>query len=215
MVLIGLLLIAAAVAAAIILVVQNDDTIAVHVFDTDYDVAAYWLAIAGLAIMAVLALGLWAVRVGAAHRIRRRRERRELVRENRRLSERAAAVNEPGAGQPSTRLRHGTAAGGTACDGSAADEHRQRWRACRAGRGRGRTSLGECRRPRAEPLPAQQPARRVRLRVRHAARPRLPGRSATDTPAITRPRRTLIPTFGLRSVLCSCTVRVKWLTVVA
>ncbi|HST48646.1 hypothetical protein [Jatrophihabitans sp.] len=95
MVLIGLLLIAAAVAAAIILVVQNDGTITVHVFDADYHVAAYWLAIAGLAIMAVLALGLWTLRVGAAHRIRLRRERRELLRENRRLSERAATAPDP------------------------------------------------------------------------------------------------------------------------
>lgn len=108
MVLIGLLLIAAAVAAAIILVVQNDTPITVHVFDADYSVDAYWLAIAGLAIMAVLALGLVTLRAGAAHRIRRRRERRELVRENRLLSERAAAV---GAGQPSTRVTPGTTAG--------------------------------------------------------------------------------------------------------
>jgi uncharacterized membrane protein YciS (DUF1049 family) len=121
MVLIGLLLIAAAVAAAIILVVQNDNTIAVHVFDKDYNVSAYWLAIAGLAIMAVLALGLWAIRVGTAHRMRLRRERRELVKENRRLSERAAAVNKTGTAQPTSRLRPGTtAAGGSAGSGSAA-----------------------------------------------------------------------------------------------
>ncbi|HEX8095320.1 hypothetical protein [Jatrophihabitans sp.] len=129
MVLIGLLLVAAAVAAAIILVVQNDHTIAVHVFDNDYNIAAYWLAIAGLAIMAVLALGLWAIRVGAAHRIRLRRERRELVRENRRLSERAATVNQTGADQSSTRLRHGTtpAGGSTASEGAhAADPSRSR-----------------------------------------------------------------------------------------
>ena len=92
MVLIGLLLVAAAVAAAIILVVQNNHSITVHVFNSDYNVAAYWLAIAGLAIMAVLALGLLAMRVGAAHRLRRRRERRELVKENRRLSEREASL---------------------------------------------------------------------------------------------------------------------------
>jgi len=103
MVLIGLLLIAAAVAAAIILVVQNDGTIVVHVFNSDYDVNAYWLAIAGLAIMAVLALGLWALRVGTAHRVRRRRERRELLRENRRLSEQAAAT-------PDRPVRRGTTA---------------------------------------------------------------------------------------------------------
>lgn len=92
MVLIGLLLIAAAVAAAIILVVQNDGMITVHVFNSDYQMHAYWLAIAGLAIMAVLALGLLALRIGTAHRVRRRRERRELLRENRRLSEQAAAT---------------------------------------------------------------------------------------------------------------------------
>ena len=95
MVLIGLLLIAAAVAAAIILVVQNDGTIPVHVFNSDYHVAAYWLAIAGLVIMAVLALGLSAVRAGAAHRMRLRRERRELLRENQRLAEQAASVPDP------------------------------------------------------------------------------------------------------------------------
>ncbi len=95
MVLIGLLLIAAAVAAAIILVVQNDGTITVHVFNADYHISAYWLAIAGLAIMAVAALGLWTLRVGAAHRMRLRRERRELLRENRRLSEQAAAMPDP------------------------------------------------------------------------------------------------------------------------
>jgi len=95
MVLIGLLLVAAAVAAAIILVVQNDGDITVHVFNSDYHIAAYWLAIAGLVIMAVAALGLSAMRAGAAHRMRLRRERRELLRENRRLSEQAAAVPDP------------------------------------------------------------------------------------------------------------------------
>ncbi|HEY0168683.1 MAG TPA: hypothetical protein VGB75_16680 [Jatrophihabitans sp.] len=112
MVLIGLLLIAAAVAAAIILVVQNEEPITVHVFEYDYDVAAYWLAIAGLAIMAVLALGLLALRIGAAHRMRRRRERRELVKENRRLSERAATLDDPAAAQASGRAHPGSTAAG-------------------------------------------------------------------------------------------------------
>jgi membrane protein implicated in regulation of membrane protease activity len=120
MVLIGLLLIAAAVAAAIILVVQNDGTIAVHVFDKDYNVAAYWLAIAGLAIMAVLALGLWALRVGMAHRLRLRRERRELVKENRRLSERAAAAQQPSGQRPGTGVSGTTAGGGTVGGATAA-----------------------------------------------------------------------------------------------
>ncbi|MDQ1738785.1 MAG: hypothetical protein QOE53_437 [Pseudonocardiales bacterium] len=120
MVLIGLLLIAAAVAAAIILVVQNDGTIAVHVFDNDYNVAAYWLAIAGLAIMAVLALGLWTIRAGAAHRLRLRRERRELVRENRRLSERAGTVGQTGTPPAAGRVGPGTTAGGMTAGGASA-----------------------------------------------------------------------------------------------
>jgi hypothetical protein len=120
MVLLGLLLIAAAVAAAIILVVQNEDSIVIHVFEADYDVAAYWLALAGLAIMAVLALGLLALRIGAAHSIRRRRERRELVRENRRLSERAASGNDPGLGQGSDRLPSGSTTGGASATNTGA-----------------------------------------------------------------------------------------------
>lgn len=125
MVLIGLLLIAAAVAAAIILVVQNEGNITVHVFETDYDIAAYWLAIAGLVIMAVLALGLLALRIGAAHAVRRRRERRELVKENRRLSERAASLNSPGADQSATsgRLHHGSTAGGASAGSGAGGAH--------------------------------------------------------------------------------------------
>lgn len=127
MVLIGLLLIAAAVAAAIILVVQNDGTITVHVFNSDYHVAAYWLAIAGLAIMAVLALGLWAVRVGTSHRMRLRRERRELVRENRRLNERAATLDEPGAGSVGHHARPRTSAdGATVSDRAQAEPIRPR-----------------------------------------------------------------------------------------
>lgn len=122
MVLIGLLLIAAAVAAAIILVVQNDHTVAVHVFHTDYNIAAYWLAIAGLVIMAVLTLGISAVRAGTAHRMRLRRERRELLQENRRLSERAAAVGATGTGQSSSHTRP-SAAAGNAGTGSAGGAH--------------------------------------------------------------------------------------------
>ncbi|MEO6501546.1 MAG: hypothetical protein ABIQ09_06500 [Jatrophihabitantaceae bacterium] len=121
MVLIGLLLIAVAVAAAIILVVQNEGNIKVHVFETDYDVSAYWLAIAGLAIMAVLALGLLALRVGAAHSIRRRRERRELVRENRRLSEHAAGLNDPADQQMTSGHQLGSTGGASASTGTRAD----------------------------------------------------------------------------------------------
>lgn len=127
MVLIGLLLIAAAVAAAIILVVQNEGNITVHVFETTYDIAAYWLAIAGLAIMATLALGLLLLRLGAARAARRRRERRELVQENRRLSERTASLSGPGVDHTATSggLHHGSTAGGaTAGTGAHAEPPR-------------------------------------------------------------------------------------------
>lgn len=88
MIVFGLLLVVIAVAAAIILAVQNGQPIQLHVLGAHFSVAAYWLAIAGLVIMAVFAIGLFAWRAGTRHAIRRRRERRELARENRRLTER-------------------------------------------------------------------------------------------------------------------------------
>jgi uncharacterized integral membrane protein len=85
---IGLLLLAAAIAAGVILVVQNDELVRVHAFDGSWQVHAYWLAVAGLAIMAVAVLGLLMMRASAARARRLRRERADLSAENRRLSER-------------------------------------------------------------------------------------------------------------------------------
>jgi type VI protein secretion system component VasK len=85
MIILGLLLIAVSIAAAIVLAVQNNEQIQVHVLGSHVSVAAYWLAIAGLVIMAVFILGLQSWRAGAKRAWRVRSERRELARENRRL----------------------------------------------------------------------------------------------------------------------------------
>jgi uncharacterized integral membrane protein len=86
MIVIGFILIAAAVAAAVILIVQNRGAINVHALGGSWHVDAYWLLVAGLVILAVAILGLVIIQTATAHVWRLRRERRELARENRRLS---------------------------------------------------------------------------------------------------------------------------------
>jgi uncharacterized integral membrane protein len=86
MIVVGFILIAAAVAAAVILIVQNRGAINVHALGGSWHVDAYWLLVAGLVILAVAILGLAIAQTATAHVWRLRRERRELARENRRLS---------------------------------------------------------------------------------------------------------------------------------
>jgi uncharacterized integral membrane protein len=95
MILIGFVLVAAAVAAAIILLVQNSGNITVHALGWHWHVPAFWLAIAGLAIMAVFVIGASAWRTAAARSRRIRRERRELARENQRLSKQVESTAQP------------------------------------------------------------------------------------------------------------------------
>lgn len=93
MVVIGLILLAAAVTAAVVLVVQNDAIVSLHVFNRSWNVHEYWLAVAGLAVMAAAVLGLGLIRRGMARARRLRREHRQLAAENRSLAERV--VDEP------------------------------------------------------------------------------------------------------------------------
>jgi uncharacterized integral membrane protein len=86
MIVVGFILIAAAVAAAVILIVQNQGAINVHALGGSWHVDAYWLLVAGLVILAAAILGLAIAQTGTARAWRLRRERRELARENRRLS---------------------------------------------------------------------------------------------------------------------------------
>ena len=86
MIVVGFILIAAAVAAAVILIVQNQGAINVHALGGSWHVDAYWLLVAGLVILAAAILGLAIAQAATAHVWRLRRERRELARENRRLS---------------------------------------------------------------------------------------------------------------------------------
>jgi uncharacterized integral membrane protein len=100
MILIGFILVAAAVAAAIILLVQNAGNITVHALGWHWHVPAFWLAISGLAIMAVFVIGASAWRTGAARGRRIRRERRDLARENQRLSKQVESTAQPGPYSP-------------------------------------------------------------------------------------------------------------------
>ena len=102
MILIGFILVGVAVAAAIILLVQNSGNITVHALGWHWHVPAFWLAIAGLAIMAVFVIGVAAWRSGAARARRIRRERRELARENQRLSKQVESTAPPAQYSPPT-----------------------------------------------------------------------------------------------------------------
>jgi type VI protein secretion system component VasK len=86
-VLIGFVLLAVAVAAAIVAIVANRSVMVdVHALGYTWNVHLYWVLVAGMIVAAVGFLGLAMMRVGAAHSVRVRRERRGLKRENARLS---------------------------------------------------------------------------------------------------------------------------------
>jgi uncharacterized integral membrane protein len=106
MIVIGFLLVAAAVAAAVILIVQNRGAIDVHALGGSWHLDAYWLLVAGLVLLAVAILGLAIAKTAAARVWRLRRERRELARENRRLS----AQVDTSTGSVSPPVAAGTAA---------------------------------------------------------------------------------------------------------
>ena len=91
MFLVGLILFAAAAGAALIGIVQNRHlVIDVHALGQTWTVHAYSVLVAGLVIAVVGLLGLAIINRGAERSRRRRRERRALARENRRLRKLAA-----------------------------------------------------------------------------------------------------------------------------
>ena len=91
MFLVGLILFAAAAAGALIGIVQNRHlVIDVHALGQIWTVHAYWVLVAGVIVAVVGLLGLGIMNRGAERSRRLRRERRALVRENRRLSKLAA-----------------------------------------------------------------------------------------------------------------------------
>lgn len=93
MIIVGFVLLAAAAVIAVALVVQNPATVTVHAFKWSWDVDMRWLFVAGLALTAIGLLGLAMMRVGSAHYLRLRRDRKLLAAENQRLIERAGASN--------------------------------------------------------------------------------------------------------------------------
>jgi hypothetical protein len=98
MIILGLLLLAAAAVAAVELIVANDNAqLTVHMWRWSWTVDAFWLAVAGAAILAAALLGLFLLKAGGKRERRMRRERRQLAKENRQLAERAeiAEATEP------------------------------------------------------------------------------------------------------------------------
>ena len=75
------------------MIIQNPATVTVHAFKWSWDVDMRWLFVAGLALTAIGLMGLAMMRVGGAHYLRLRRERKILAAENQRLIERAGADN--------------------------------------------------------------------------------------------------------------------------
>lgn len=92
MIIIGFVLFAAAVVIAAALIVQNPATVTVHAFNQSWNVDMRWMFVAGLALTAIGLIGLGMMRLGSAHYMRLRGERRVLAAENRRLSRRPAAA---------------------------------------------------------------------------------------------------------------------------
>jgi uncharacterized integral membrane protein len=93
MIIVGFVLLAAAAVVAVALVIQNPATVTVHAFKWSWDVDMRWLFVAGLALTAIGLLGLAMMRIGGAHYLRLRRDRKVLAAENQRLIERAGAGN--------------------------------------------------------------------------------------------------------------------------
>lgn len=99
MIILGLLLVAAAAVFAVELIMANDGQIAVHMWRWTWNVEAFALAVTGAALIVACLLGLILLQAGGRRARRRRRERRalaaesrDLAEENRRLTERADAV---------------------------------------------------------------------------------------------------------------------------
>jgi hypothetical protein len=117
MIILGLLLLAAAAVGAVELILANgggDPKIPVHMWGWTWHVDAFWLAVAGAAIMLVALVGLAMLKSSGRRARRLRRERKNLTAENRRLAKRAnvaeATQAEPGGRAGAVPLRPWTAA---------------------------------------------------------------------------------------------------------
>lgn len=89
MLILGLVFLAAAAVAAVELVLANHGTIDVHMWRWTWQIDAFWLVVAGAAILLVALLGLGLLKASGKRSRRVRRERKDLTAENRRLAQRA------------------------------------------------------------------------------------------------------------------------------
>jgi hypothetical protein len=89
-ILVGLILVAAAAVVGTEMILANRETLTVHMWNATWHVSAFWLAVAGAAVLLVAMFGIAIAQGGATRRMRLRRERRQLAAENKVLAERAA-----------------------------------------------------------------------------------------------------------------------------
>lgn len=94
MIIVGFVLLAAAAVVAVALIIQNPATVTVHAFNWSWDVDMRWLFVAGLALTAIGLFGLALMRLGGAHYLRLRRERKVLAAENDRLVKQSRTAND-------------------------------------------------------------------------------------------------------------------------
>lgn len=110
MIILGLLFLAVAAVGAVELILANNGTFTFHMWRWAWQIDAFWLAVAGAAILLVALLGLGLLKSSGRRARSVRRERKDLKAENRRLAERAdVAEARPGA-PASGQVRQGTPA---------------------------------------------------------------------------------------------------------
>ncbi|HSP61216.1 MAG TPA: hypothetical protein VLO09_09155 [Ornithinimicrobium sp.] len=120
MLIIGLLLIllAAAVVAYMLLATAGSPDVSIDYGVLNLEIPPLWLYLAGLATLAVAALGFWMVGAGARAKARRSREVRELRKQAKESDRRAvrsddaSSLNRPGT-RPTTSGSTGTPTSGT------------------------------------------------------------------------------------------------------
>lgn len=121
MLIIGLLLIllAAAVVAYMLLATAGSPAVSIDYGILNVEMPPLWLYLAGLATLAIAALGFWMVGAGARSKSRRAREVRELRKQAKEADRRAvrtddaSSLDRPGTADPGTTRARGTTSGAT------------------------------------------------------------------------------------------------------
>jgi hypothetical protein len=89
----GLLVLAAAAVAAVELVLANRGAVDFHMWNQTWHLDAFWIAVIGAVIVTAAWIALGLMQIAFAHARNVRRANRQLVAENRMLSERVGATD--------------------------------------------------------------------------------------------------------------------------